>query len=413
MRKRWMVLPGLIALLAMWFVIVNVSLADSPDPTKKIGDNVYYRVNGSTLEIYGSGSTWDFGDSYDETDSPFREYSGATYPADLSGVTKIVIGKDITCIGTYLFNQMNNDAITKVEFEKGSKLKTIKDEGMSTMSNNIDEIVLPEGFTTFAGNTAIGSQFNSIVLPKSFTTMSNSWELFYSLKEGGSVSFKNPNPESTCYLFEDIFVENGANWFNICNFTFYVPTEALEGYKTKYPDYANFFVGKDFPADEDPTGDNQVNTIYYTPLENQIAALGASIESDVNNESTGGSSNGGTTVTWNEGGALPLAVMQKLAENPNVTLEFTFTYEGVEHTVVIPAGTAIFDESIPWYGPEWLLTFYPEKGSTTSNGAYTIQPGDTLGSLARRLGTTVEKLMALNPYITDPGKIYVGDKFNY
>lgn len=163
-----------------------------------------------------------------------------------------------------------------------------------------------------------------------------------------------------------------------------------------------------------PVPQEETKQPYTVPLENQIAALGASIESDADNESTGGSSTGGTTtVTWNEGGALPLAVMQKLAENPNVTLEFTFTYEGVEHTVVIPAGTAIFDESIPWYGPEWLLTFYPEKGSTTSNGAYTIQPGDTLGSLARRLGTTVEKLMALNPYITDPGKIYVGDKINY
>lgn len=39
--------------------------------------------------------------------------------------------------------------------------------------------------------------------------------------------------------------------------------------------------------------------------------------------------------------------------------------------------------------------------------AYTIQPGDTLSAIARRFGTTVERLASLNG-IADPNRIYAG-----
>lgn len=44
--------------------------------------------------------------------------------------------------------------------------------------------------------------------------------------------------------------------------------------------------------------------------------------------------------------------------------------------------------------------------------AYTIQSGDTLSGIAARNNTTVSQLMALNPYITDPNKIYAGKTLN-
>ena len=39
---------------------------------------------------------------------------------------------------------------------------------------------------------------------------------------------------------------------------------------------------------------------------------------------------------------------------------------------------------------------------------YTIKPGDTLSEIAQRYGTTVSKIMAANPYITNKNKIYAG-----
>lgn len=43
---------------------------------------------------------------------------------------------------------------------------------------------------------------------------------------------------------------------------------------------------------------------------------------------------------------------------------------------------------------------------------YTIQKGDRLGSLAKQYNTTVDQLMALNPQITNPNKIYAGQSLN-
>lgn len=79
-----------------------------------------------------------------------------------------------------------------------------------------------------------------------------------------------------------------------------------------------------------------------------------------------------------------------------------------------------------WYAPtgcpgEYLASKFPYianevnkrlNGNTTpslpeSSGTYTIQKGDTLSSIARKYGTTYQKLAELNG-IQDPSKIYVG-----
>jgi peptidoglycan endopeptidase LytE len=48
----------------------------------------------------------------------------------------------------------------------------------------------------------------------------------------------------------------------------------------------------------------------------------------------------------------------------------------------------------------------------TTGSIYTVQKGDTLRILAARFGTTVDDLVRLNPNITDPNKIYVGQKLS-
>ena len=46
-----------------------------------------------------------------------------------------------------------------------------------------------------------------------------------------------------------------------------------------------------------------------------------------------------------------------------------------------------------------------------SNGAqyHKIVTGDTLGKIAKKYGTTVDRLMALNPHIKNANLIYAGD----
>jgi len=54
----------------------------------------------------------------------------------------------------------------------------------------------------------------------------------------------------------------------------------------------------------------------------------------------------------------------------------------------------------------------PTTAQTTQPTSYKIQSGDTLSALARKYGTTVSALMAANPQITDPNKIYAGANLN-
>lgn len=69
----------------------------------------------------------------------------------------------------------------------------------------------------------------------------------------------------------------------------------------------------------------------------------------------------------------------------------------------------------------WLYagqTLYIPTGSTpgnpppTTGAVYTVQPGDTLGKIAARFGTSVNALLAVNPQITNPSLIYVGQVIN-
>lgn len=39
---------------------------------------------------------------------------------------------------------------------------------------------------------------------------------------------------------------------------------------------------------------------------------------------------------------------------------------------------------------------------------YTVKPGDTLSGIAQKFGVTLAKVMEVNPSITNPDKIYVG-----
>ena len=119
------------------------------------------------------------------------------------------------------------------------------------------------------------------------------------------------------------------------------------------------------------------------------------------------------TIKWNAGDALPNNIMQKLFNNPSLSLDFKFTYEGVEHEVFIGPGQAVNDNT-PWYGPLCLLKLYGEKKDTpVANGEYTVVSGDTLNDIAKRFGTTVDDLMAKNPDIKDRNMIYPGDVIKY
>ncbi len=117
-----------------------------------------------------------------------------------------------------------------------------------------------------------------------------------------------------------------------------------------------------------------------------------------------------TVVTWNLGDSLPLETMKALSKTTNTSLLFSFEYDGVAHTVMIPAGEAFVDEDIPWYGPLWLLGKYGEYDPSAKE--YEVKAGDSLNAIAKKNGLTLDELIKKNPQIKNINLIRPGDIIN-
>ncbi|MCD8379001.1 MAG: fibronectin type III domain-containing protein [Lachnospiraceae bacterium] len=98
---------------------------------------------------------------------------------------------------------------------------------------------------------------------------------------------------------------------------------------------------------------------------------------------------GGIVTIGQESGytALPNSVMQALVNNSNVTLLFEYVYNGSIYSIVIPAGSAV-DDDTEWYGPLWL---YEQYGSYTLGS--TVNSATAVESAAT--GDTADCLMAV------------------
>src|SRR5512134_3023515 len=67
------------------------------------------------------------------------------------------------------------------------------------------------------------------------------------------------------------------------------------------------------------------------------------------------------------------------------------------------AGQVLYIPSGSGYDPG----YYPPPG-----GTYVVQPGDTLGKIAARIGVSWRDILAINPQIYNPSLIYVGQVIN-
>ncbi|MCR5278498.1 MAG: LysM peptidoglycan-binding domain-containing protein, partial [Lachnospiraceae bacterium] len=130
-----------------------------------------------------------------------------------------------------------------------------------------------------------------------------------------------------------------------------------------------------------------------------------------------------TVIKCSSGDSLPSNIMTSLKNSEDVSLVFTYAYEGVDYKVEITSEEAelFFDPEIKWYGPLWLHAHFSEearaarkalKEAESVKGTYEIKAGDTLRAIARRLGTTVEALVKKNG-IKNPNEIKAGQKLNY
>ena len=111
--------------------------------------------------------------------------------------------------------------------------------------------------------------------------------------------------------------------------------------------------------------------------------------------------------------ALPAEIMQYIKDNPQVTLNYSFYVDDVLRTVTITGKNVVVEEGVLYYGFNYLLSHYGDGSAVTGpTGIYTIVKGDTLTSIAKKFGTTIEALATKNG-IKNVDLIYAGAKIAY
>ena len=199
------------------------------------GKNVTWELtDDGTLTISGTGAMRNYVNAGNDTaDTPWKDYK--------NDIKKIVIGKEITSIGTYNFALLPN--LENITFEENSQLKII---GRHAFYNSgFTNITIPASVTTidvgafvacssltkvtFAKNSklerigttafSVCSGLTSITLPSSVISIEN--RAFISCANLTTVTMESANPPT---LEELIFLNTSLN-------TISVPVDALNKYK--------------------------------------------------------------------------------------------------------------------------------------------------------------------------------------
>ncbi len=87
----------------------------------------------------------------------------------------------------------------------------------------------------------------------------------------------------------------------------------------------------------------------------------------------------------------------RIAQRFNISLE-----------ALLAANPQIMDPDLIYPGQKICIPEVPSLPCPTGI-TYVVMPGDTLFAIAERLGTTVDRLLQLNPQITDPNFLQAGD----
>lgn len=120
--------------------------------------------------------------------------------------------------------------------------------------------------------------------------------------------------------------------------------------------YGNFAVpatsSGSVPSEGDPAAKE-----FYAAIDNTVNAIGLAIQGF----NADGTVNETRTVEYKSSGALSPKIIYALAHAENVTLIYTFEYEGIifQSAITSEAAAAMYSPTIPWYGPCYIATFCP------------------------------------------------------
>jgi LysM repeat protein len=104
----------------------------------------------------------------------------------------------------------------------------------------------------------------------------------------------------------------------------------------------------------------------------------------------------------------------RIAIRFRTTVQALATENGIANTRLIFVGQTLRIPASAGTQPAPTSTAAPQPTATPrpTGGTYTVQRGDSLGRIAARNNTTVAAILAVNPTITNPNIVYVGQVIN-
>ena len=120
--------------------------------------------------------------------------------------------------------------------------------------------------------------------------------------------------------------------------------------------YGNFAVpatsSGSVPSEGDPAAKE-----FYAAIDNTVNAIGLAIQGF----NADGTVNETRTVEYKSSGAINARIIAALAKAENVTLIYTFEYQGIvfKSFITPEAAAAMYKEDILWYGPCYIAEFCP------------------------------------------------------
>ncbi len=152
------------------------------------------------------------------------------------------------------------------------------------------------------------------------------------------------------------FTYAGSNYAASINTSVY-PTSDGRGGNFSFNETGDYEVHPSNPSSSGaPSGDPAAKAfneaINNTVNEIELAILGLNADGTVNET---------RTVKYKSSGAISPKIISALAHAENVTLIYTFEYEGIifQSAITSEAAAAMYSPTIPWYGPCYIATFCP------------------------------------------------------
>lgn len=314
---------------------------------------LYFAANAATVTVPNgvvSYKTYAFADCKDMTTlsipaSFTGKITGQDFPGD-GNLSSISIHSDNSLYKTdngVVVRKSNNAVVAA-----GPKASIIP-SGATSIENSayygnrtITNLTIPDSVTSIGDNAFIYSKVSSVVIPASVTAVGRN--VFFSSHDLVTIEFQGSTPPSV-----------GSNAFPSENVNIIVPAGAERAYHSILSgDELDQEPYEDSGAES--SNDNIEEIGWSEALKQSEQELDVIIEKLAKSELTGKQ-----TIYLEVGDSLPYRVIKKLEENPLVTIDFKYQYEGVDYHVLVNGSKHKMDPKDEWAGPLYLFKYYGVK----------------------------------------------------